>query len=447
MSARICVVEDAGWRDLLPLVHMRPVCDLRLGATTLREKVRRTYPDAQLFLQCRRYLVELERRRPGPGTVGIPDDGPCLLVNGAAVAGPALADAVAVDGPTSVAYVAGDTVVAARVADEVLRRVRDAAAGPRIAVEGDAGSGEEEATGADAPTGSDAGWIDLSRLLDDLPTEPVDVPVVRFPWELVHRNGAAIEADFRAMREVGVEGHTHSGCHLIHPERIHVGGGTEVAPNVVIDASDGPVCVGRDVEILPGAVLRGPTAVGDGSVVKAQAKIYGGTTLGPVTKAAGEIGETIVQGFSNKQHEGHLGHAYLGEWVNLGAGTDNSDLKNNYSPVRVTVDGRVVESGELFVGAFMGDHVKTGIGTTLNTGTVIGTGSNVFGPGYPPKHIPAFSWGGAGGFETHRLDDCIETARRVMARRDVEMTPAYERALRTVYELTEAERTAIVGSR
>lgn len=447
MSARICVVEDAGWRDLLPLVHMRPVYDLRLGMTTLRDKVRRTYPEAQVFLQCRHYLVELERRRPGRGAVGIPGEGPCLLVSGAVVAGPDLADGVPVEGPANVAYVAGDTVVAARVDGEVLRRVRDAAAGPRIAVEGDADPGEGAAAAPDAPPASDAGWLDLSRLLDDLPKEPVDVPVVRFPWELVHRNGAAIEADFRAMREVGVEGHTHSGCHLIHPERIHVGEATEVAPNVVLDATDGPVCVGRDAEILPGALIRGPTAVGDGSVVRAHARIYGGTTLGPVTKAAGEITETIVQGFSNKQHEGHLGHAYLGEWVNLGAGTDNSDLKNNYSPVRVTVDGRVVESGELFVGAFMGDHVKTGIGTTLNTGTVIGTASNVFGPGYPPKHIPAFAWGGAAGFETYRLDDCVETARRVMARRDVEMTPAYERALRTVHELTEAERSAIVGTR
>ncbi|MFQ5865804.1 MAG: transferase, partial [bacterium] len=154
----------------------------------------------------------------------------------------------------------------------------------------------------------------------------------------------------------------------------------------------------------------------------------------------GEMEKSIIHSYSNKQHEGFLGHAYLGQWVNIGAGTNNSDLKNNYSSVKVDLGGAVVDSGSQFVGLFMGDHSKTGINTMFNTGTVVGVMSNVFGAGFPPRFIPSFVWGGHDGFVEHELEKALETARRVMARRRIEMSSAYERLLRLIFDLTQSER-------
>ena len=174
------------------------------------------------------------------------------------------------------------------------------------------------------------------------------------------------------------------------------------------------------------------------------ARIYGETSIGPGCKIGGEIAETIVHGFSNKQHEGFVGHSYLGEWVNLGAGTDTSDLKNNYSTVRVRLHREIVDSGEMFVGLFMGDHSKCGIGTTFNTGTVVGTCCNIFGSDYPPKYIPSFLWGGSAGFEEHDPDRALETARRAMRRRGREPGAELEAVLRKVYEITSDSRGAFI---
>ncbi|MFQ5631881.1 MAG: glucose-1-phosphate thymidylyltransferase, partial [bacterium] len=168
--------------------------------------------------------------------------------------------------------------------------------------------------------------------------------------------------------------------------------------------------------------------------IKIGAKIYGGTTIGAVCKVGGEVEGSILHGYANKQHEGFLGHAYLGEWTNLGADTNNSDLKNNYKSVRVNVNGEIVDSGSTFVGLFMGDHSKSGINTMFNTGTVVGVSCNVFGSGYPKKYIPSFTWGGVDADEKYDLEKALETARAVMSRRNKQMTPAQEALLRRIYE-------------
>jgi UDP-N-acetylglucosamine diphosphorylase/glucosamine-1-phosphate N-acetyltransferase len=218
-----------------------------------------------------------------------------------------------------------------------------------------------------------------------------------------------------------------------------------VSPGVVIDATKGPVSIADEVVIMPNASLEGPLHIGRGSRIKMGAKVYGGTTIGPFSKVGGEVAETIVHGYSNKQHEGFLGHSYLCEWTNIGAGTETSDLKNNYSPVRVAVGGEPVDSGELFVGVFMGDHSKTGIGTVFNTGTVVGVCCNVFGADYPPKYVPSFTWGGTAGFEEHDLNKAIETAARVAARRGQTFDSGAEAVLRKVFELTRDERRVFLG--
>src|SRR5262249_53676820 len=162
-----------------------------------------------------------------------------------------------------------------------------------------------------------------------------------------------------------------------------------------------------------------------------------GTSLGPVCRIGGEVAESVVQGFSNKQHEGFLGHSYLSEWVNLGAGTDTSDLKNNYSTVKVWESGRMVDTGELFVGLLAADHVKTAIGTRFNTGTVVGLASQLSGNALPPKFVPPFSWGTDSGLAVYRFERALETARAVMLRRDVALADAYAARLRAVFDAWE----------
>jgi UDP-N-acetylglucosamine diphosphorylase/glucosamine-1-phosphate N-acetyltransferase len=157
------------------------------------------------------------------------------------------------------------------------------------------------------------------------------------------------------------------------------------------------------------------------------------------------VGESIIHGYSNKQHDGFVGHSYLGEWVNIGAGTDTSDMKNNYSTVRLSIEGRPVDSGRPFVGLFMGDHSKCGIGTTFNTGTVAGVCCNIFGAGFPPKYMPSFTWGGNAGFNEHDPERAIETARTAMARRGKTLDAEGESILREVYELTREARLAFFG--
>ena len=167
-------------------------------------------------------------------------------------------------------------------------------------------------------------------------------------------------------------------------------------------------------------------------MIRVGAQIEGPVSLGPRCKVGGEVEGSIFQGHANKQHDGYLGHAYLGAWTNLGAATNNSDLKNNYSTVRVWTPEGEVDTGEPFVGLFMGDHSKTAIGTLFNTGTVVGFSTNVFGAGFRPKHVPSFSWGGAGGIVPYELEKALAVARRVMARREVVMEPADEVLFRSV---------------
>jgi UDP-N-acetylglucosamine diphosphorylase/glucosamine-1-phosphate N-acetyltransferase len=225
--------------------------------------------------------------------------------------------------------------------------------------------------------------------------------------------------------------------------RIRIGRNVRISPGVSIDASSGPVRLEDDVAVMSGATLSGPLHVGPGSTIKMGARIYGETTIGPVCKVGGEVAESVIHGYSNKQHDGFIGHSYLGEWVNIGAGSNTSDMKNNYSTVRVDVGGTTVDSGHLFVGLFVGDHSKSGIGTVFNTGSVLGVCSNIFGADYPPKYMPSFVWGGSRGFVEHELPKAIETARRSMARRGKTLDEHGETVLRTVFELTAGERKAL----
>jgi UDP-N-acetylglucosamine diphosphorylase/glucosamine-1-phosphate N-acetyltransferase len=208
------------------------------------------------------------------------------------------------------------------------------------------------------------------------------------------------------------------------------GPGCDLAPGVAVDTSAGPVVLGSGVRVLPHSYLEGPLFVGSESLIKAGTTIYGETSLGAVNKVAGEIGESTFLDFSNKQHEGFVGHAYLGSWCNLGALTTNSDLKNTYGTIRVDLGGGAEDSGLRFVGLMMGEHCKTAIGTLFNTGTTVGFASNVFGSGFPDKCLPCFTWGD--GRQSTRMDGAraLAIAATVMQRRGCRLTPGHESIFR-----------------
>jgi UDP-N-acetylglucosamine diphosphorylase / glucose-1-phosphate thymidylyltransferase / UDP-N-acetylgalactosamine diphosphorylase / glucosamine-1-phosphate N-acetyltransferase / galactosamine-1-phosphate N-acetyltransferase len=247
----------------------------------------------------------------------------------------------------------------------------------------------------------------------DLPRHPLNGTLLEHMWTLMSGNAERVARDLAGAERSDLPTHVHR----LGDGVVSLGQNVEIAPGVVLDTRAGPIRLDDGVVILPYTYLVGPAYVGHGSTLLGGP--FRAVSIGPRCKVHGEVEESVVLGYSNKAHDGFLGHAYLGMWVNLGALTTNSDLKNNYGPVRVWTPGGEVDTGESKIGCFLGDHVKTAIGTMLNTGTVIGAGANVFG-GMPPKYLPPFSWGEAAA--TYEFDRFLDTARTVMGRRDVELT-------------------------
>ncbi len=412
MADTICIFEDPMYTRLLPLVYTRPVYDLRCGIFTLREKIERAYPKAKVALLCRPYLADVVKQQSPRVQVNEVHGGNCLLINGRVLADNQLAKRIPLKGNDAV-FLSGNTVVAVRMNAGKSHPIRH----------------------------------DLSAVFDvehfsDLEKIRVDVAMIEYSWHLVNNNAKQIIADFQplAKKKAIKSGKIYAGVHLLNKKDIIIGEGAVLKPGVVLDAEKGPIFIGRDAQILPNAVIEGPAFIGAGSLIKIGAKIYEGTTIGEMCKVGGEVEASIIHSYSNKQHDGFLGHAYIGMWCNLGADTNNSDLKNNYGSVRVVVNGVEVDSGSRFVGVTMGDHAKCGINTMFNTGAVVGVMSNVFGPGFPPKSIPSFSWGGPEGIKTYEIERALEVARRVMARREVNMSDSDELLLRKVFEMTKVER-------
>jgi UDP-N-acetylglucosamine diphosphorylase / glucose-1-phosphate thymidylyltransferase / UDP-N-acetylgalactosamine diphosphorylase / glucosamine-1-phosphate N-acetyltransferase / galactosamine-1-phosphate N-acetyltransferase len=413
MTESLCIFEDEHTSQLLPLVYMRPAWDLRCGITTLREKIQRSYPGVSLLLQCRDYLAPFVREQyPGIPVNAIHGDR-CLFVNGCVLPDAQFVEQVSLQGRDAV-YVDGNTLIAARVSGTPLERFTK---------------------GLPGSLGT--------TLFEGLPRLDIKVKMVRYPWDLVGNNSAQLRIDFAtltAQMTARIAGTVYDGAHLLNRDSICVEAGAKVKPGAVLDAEEGPIFIAKNAKIFPNAVIEGPAFVGEGSLIKIGAKIYEGTSIGPVCKVGGEVEESIIHSHSNKQHDGFLGHAYLGKWVNLGADTNNSDLKNNYGHVRVKVNGEEIDTGSTFVGVTMGDHAKSAINTMFNTGTVVGVSSNVFGGGFPPKYIPSFAWGGGESIETYDLDRSLDVARRVMGRRKLVMSAAEEAVYRKVFELTQDER-------
>lgn len=252
-----------------------------------------------------------------------------------------------------------------------------------------------------------------ARTLKDHPKRKIN-----YLWDLIKHLREDLEEDLRVLGS-GVKGQVHPSAVIHAPENVLVEDGAQVEALAVLDARSGPIYIGKNTIVRPQSYLRGPLSIG------------------PECRIGGEVTHSIFHGYSNKAHYGFIGHSYIGEWVNLGAGTTNSNLKNNFGTVRVAINGKEVDSGEQFLGCFIGDHAKTGIGTLITTGAVIGVGANVFGGGVTPKCVPSFSWGAD---RVYDLKKALGAARTMMERRGRKLSDGEESLLKKVHEMTAPER-------
>lgn len=378
---------------LLPFTFTRPVAEIRIGILTIREKWEKylgytTTTITEEYLMEKYPMVEMEAN---------------VLINAAYLPNEVLAEMVS-SLEENQAILAGDDVVAFYTKDT-----------------------QEEV---------DFDSYEIIEYTDE-------VIKLEYVWDIFKKNDIALREDFELLTEGRKSMPIPASVNTIAPENIFIEEGAKLE-FVTLNASTGPIYIGKNTEIMEGSIIRGPFALCEGAVVKMAAKVYGATTVGPECRIGGEVSNSVLFGYSNKGHDGFLGNSVLGEWCNLGADTNNSNLKNNYEEVKLWSyeKGGFVKTGLQFCGLMMGDHSKSGINTMFNTGTVVGVCANIFGSGFPRNFIPSFSWGGAAGMVTYDVKKAFETARIVMGRRDVEFTEQDEAILTEVYSQTEKLRNS-----
>ena len=272
---------------------------------------------------------------------------------------------------------------------------------------------------------------------DVLPYTNDDILRIENTWDIFKLNGEAIKRDFKLLTTDRESQLIPEMTVSFNKDQIFIEEGA-VLPLCSLNANDGPIYIGKDSEIMEGSMIRGPFALCENATIKMGAKIYGATTIGPHSKIGGEVNNCVIFGYSNKGHDGFLGNSVLGEWCNIGADTNNSNLKNNYAEVRLwdyETEG-FAKTGLQFCGLMMGDHSKCGINTMFNTGTVVGVSANIFGSGFPRNFIPSFSWGGSAGMITYKTNKAFEVAKVVMSRRDIAFTEIDVQILEHIFKET-----------
>lgn len=393
------VLFDSDCREhLLPLTYTRPVAAIRVGILTIKEK----YEHLQSLPVS--YLTQDHLNAIFPTSYGAGN----LLINGNI-----LPDQDFINWASNIAlgtaYVRDGELIATHLDEKAFCALIE---------------------------GKEFGNIEVLEFREE------GISRIERPADIFRQNDAAIRNDFKLLTQGRSSQKLSATNTLIGPaDQLFIEEGVTVEA-CILNVTSGPIYLGKDATILEGCLLRGPIAIGEKSVLKMGAKIYGATTLGPQCKVGGEVNNVVFQANSNKGHDGYLGNAVIGQWCNIGADTNASNLKNDYAEVRVWSypEGRFAKTGLQFHGLIMGDHSKTGINTMLNTGTVIGVSANVFGEGFPRTFIPSFSWGGSNGFQTYRLDKALATAARVMARRNKDLTEADKAMFSHVFEESKSYR-------
>lgn len=414
----LCVFEDDQVDHFLPVVHTRAVYDLRLGIRTLLQTIRESFGDPGTILHARKYVAAVTAEENDLLVNRIPEGLGVLFVNGR--------------------WVVED--------GDVLERIRTATEEPEARVFF-AGEDLLAAWVPDASSGFVDGEAVTAERFDGLPSEQMEgVRMVNRIWDLFSGLEEALLRDFE-VRTKGLYIYERPGVRICDGavlsagEQIYMGPGTVVRPGAILNAEYGPIYIGEDVEIEEHTVIKGPAYVGPKSVIRTGADIEN-CAFGFWSKVGGQVDGAIIQSLSNKAHDGYLGESYIGRWCNIGADTNTSNLRNDYSEVRMfdAVAGDFVPTGQQFLGMVMADHSKCAINTAFNTGSVIGVSCNLYGAGLMPRYVPSFSWGGPDEFQEFRLDKACKVADAVMVRRDRRLTDAERENLTAVFEMTRGEQ-------
>jgi len=412
---QVIVFEDTRVTELKPLVSLKPVYGLYTGFRSLLDKLKHSiHGRVKLTYHLRRYLAPYYAEQHPASVLNRLEEDDVLLVNGRLVfteaAARMITDGVVEPGK---AYMQGDDMLFARVHPRLFANDR----------------------------GLMPDLIDTSNIAGQLVRESVTgFRIINHLWDVVAFHPDEMLRDAETLELGRFQGNVHHSVAVINRSNIYVAPGAVVRAGAVLDADEGFVAVGEGAIVDPQAVLMQNVFLAPRSRVKTGANLYSNVTVGMASKIGGEVEDSVIEPFANKQHDGFLGHSYISSWCNLGAGTNTSDLKNNYSQIKLLLNGREETTGLQFLGLLMGDHAKSSINAMFNTGTVVGTAANVFDAGFPPKEVFSFSWGGSGGFESYDIEKAVETARTVMERRDVVMSSSYESMFRFVAAMEGSDR-------
>lgn len=381
------ILFDASRNSLLPLTYTRPVCDIRIGILTIREKWEKylgekTSTITEDYLSAK-YPTEQSEEM--------------MLINGSICPTPKLLKAIKGLKVGQVLVCQGNVVAMYKTKAQFLS--------------------EKDST-------------------QEIEVE-YDFIKINNTWDIFVLNDKALREDFELLTQNRKSAPLSSTNRVVGEQNIFVEEGA-VVEFAILNAKEGPIYIGKDAEVMEGSIVRGPFAMCEHSVLKMASKIYGATTLGPYVKVGGEVSNVVIFGYSNKAHDGFIGNSVIGEWCNIGADTNASNLKNTYEEVRVwsIEKNTFVPTGQTFFGTIMGDHSKCGINTMFNTGTVIGVSSNIYGHGYQRNYIPSFAWGGTTGLKSYDMEKAIEVAEKMYQRRNVVMSQQDKEILRNVYTQT-----------
>ncbi len=396
MDKHIILFDDNRREELLPLTFTRPVSMIRIGILTIHAKWEKV-----MNQECYHYTADYLREKfPLPTA-----QGHYLFINGGVLPNSNLIKEISAL-TQGEALIDNDTLIAAIL--------------PVL------------------PTSNN--FLDIKNY-SNIKTTGANPLQVANPWDIFSLNGKAIEADFELITAGKKSQPIPESNRVMNAEKIFIEEGATVECSV-LNASAGPIYIGKHSEVMEGSLVRGPFALCEHSALKLGAKIYGPTTIGPHSKVGGEVNNCVIFGYTNKAHDGFIGNSVIGEWCNLGADTNTSNLKNNYANVKLWNYSKkcFVDTGLQFCGLVMGDHSKCGINTMFNTGTVVGVSANIFGDGFPRNFIPSFSWGGAQGFSIYKTNKAFETAKIVMGRRGLELTQVDMDILTHIFEETAGNR-------
>lgn len=387
--------DDITRNNLLPLTFLRPVAEIRIGILTIREKWEimlgaKTSTLTEAYLSDKYPIIKEDEN---------------ILINGSVCPTAELVKEINQLKPNQT-LVTDEMIIALNINEKDL---------------------------------DDSGDMDISGI-DEVMCK-AGFYTINHSWDIFKLNGLAIERDFELLTKGRKSAPISKTNRIVGSENIFIEKGAKVE-FAILNASAGPIYIGKETEIMENATIRGPFALCDHAVVKMAAKIYGPTTIGPYSKVGGEINNSVIFGYSNKAHDGYLGNSVIAEWCNLGADTNNSNLKNSYDNVKLWsyTQQTFVDTGLQFCGLIMGDHSKTGINTMFNTGTVVGVNANVFGPGFQRNFVPSFSWGGTSGFNVYDIKKAIGVAEAVYKRRNLEFDEIEKDILVNVFDQTATNR-------